>query len=215
MPVTPRWHVSACDDAATGALAEALGAAAAGRPPPLSARPRRSRARFAIPRPAAGASARSDAARRHAAGDRSDSRRHRAARADRDPRRLRRRRHHLDGHPAPGAGIDGRRGRALHPGAADRWLRPAAGGDRAAARAGCRAGHFSRLRHQGRRGRRARARAGRRSDRHRPPRARRGAAAGVRGHQSEARRLLVPGQIPRRRRCRPEGRPGAVPGDWP
>ena len=58
----------------------------------------------------------------------------RAARADRDPRRLRRRRHHLDGHPAARA-RDARRGRRpLHPRAAARRLRAAAGGDRAAAR---------------------------------------------------------------------------------
>ena len=57
-------------------------------------------------------------------------------RADRDPRRLRRRRHHLDGDPAPRARAARRRRRALHPRAPARRLRPAAGGDRAAARRG-------------------------------------------------------------------------------
>ena len=55
-------------------------------------------------------------------------------RADRDPRRLRRRRHHLDRHPAPRARDARRRRRPLHPRAAARRLRPAAGGDRSPAR---------------------------------------------------------------------------------
>ena len=44
-----------------------------------------------------------------------------------DPRRLRRRRHHLDRHPAPRARDARRRRRALHPRAPARRLRPAAG----------------------------------------------------------------------------------------
>ena len=190
-------------------------AVAARRSSPLSARPRRSRAGGALPRPAAGASARSDAARRHAAGGRSD------------PRRIARREriaihgdYDVDGITSTvilrrALELLGRRGRALHPRAVDRWLRPPAGGDRAAARAGGGAGHLGRLRHPRRRGGGARARTGRRSHRHRPSRAGRDAAAGVRGHQSEASRLLVPGQVPGRRRRRAEGRAGAVSRDRP
>ena len=87
------------------------------------------------------------------------ARRHRPPRADRHPRRLRRRRHHLDGHPAPRARAARRRRRPLHPGAPARRLWPAAGRDRTAARRRRGAGRLGGLRHPRRRGGAPRARA--------------------------------------------------------
>ena len=131
--------------------------------------------------------------------------------AHRHPRRLRRRWHHLDGDPAPRARDARRRGRALHPRAAEGWLRAAAGGDRAAARRRRRAADLGRLRHPRRRGGTAGARAGRRSDHHRPSRAGHRAAAGARRHQSEASRLQLSRQVPGRCRRRAEAGAGALP----
>ena len=90
-------------------------------------------------------------------------------------------------------------------------LRPAAGGDRAAARRGRRADRLGRLRHPRRRGGAAGARARRRPDHHRPSRAGRRAAAGAGRHQPEAPRLHVSGQEPGRRRRRAEAGAGALP----
>ena len=136
----------------------------------------------------------------------------RAQGADRHPRRLRRRRHHLDGDPAPRARAARRRR------------------DRISSPSGCKDGYglqpvaierlhadgvalidLGGLRHPRRRGGAARARARRRSDHHRPPRAGHRAAAGARGDQPEAARLQLSGQVPRRRRRRAEAGAGALP----
>ena len=79
--------------------------------------------------------------------------------ADRDPRRLRRRRHHVDGHPAARARDARRERRPLHPRTAARRLRPPAGGDRSAARRQGRCHRVGRLRHPRDRRGAARARA--------------------------------------------------------
>ena len=181
------WHHLPCDDEASQAPRRGAEPAPDGRAAAVHARPRRS-----------GASPRGSSRRRWitctipflladmAQGGRTHRARDRAKGADRDPRRLRRRRHHLDGDPAPRARDARRRSRALHPRAAARRLRPAAGGDRAAARRRRPPRHLRRLRHPRHRGGAARARARRRPDHHRPPRARRHAAAGARRDQPEA-----------------------------
>ena len=69
-----------------------------------------------------------------ARGGRPHPRRDRAQGAHRRARRLRRGRRHLDGHPAPRARAARRRRHPLHPRAAARRLRPAAGVARSAAR---------------------------------------------------------------------------------
>ena len=75
---------------------------------------------------------------------------------------------------------------------------------------GVRPHRLGRLRHPGRRGGPAGAGPRRRPDHHRPPRARRHAAVGARGDQSEAARLHLPRQVPGRCRRRAQGRPGAL-----
>ena len=102
--------------------------------------------------------ARSVRAGRHGGRGRSHPRRDRAKRADRHPRRLRRRRRDIHGDSAPRAGTARRRRHALHPRAAARRLRPAAGVARSPARRGRAAGDLGGLRHPRRRGGRARAR---------------------------------------------------------
>ena len=132
-------------------------------------------------------------------------------RAHRHPRRLRRRRHHVDRHPAPRDRAARRRRRALRPRPPARRLRPAAGDDRAAARGGRAADRLGRLRHPRRRRRRGRARELGVdliiTDHHEPDAALPPALAVI---NPEARGLRVSRQEPGRRRRRAEARAGAA-----
>ena len=156
-------------------------------------------------------SARSVQARGHGAGGRADSRGDRAEGTHRHSRRLRLRRHHLDGHPSPRAGVVRRQRRALPSRSHQGRIRPPARDVRSSAGRRCDARHLGRLRHSRHRGGEARARAAHRSDHHGSPRARHGAADCRRRDQPAAPRLRLPRQESRGRRRRAEARAGALP----